>query len=335
MRFTRWIGPVAVLTILLCFLVWSDSADFRHGLVPQTPACAIGQLKHLPADTDFIAIGSSRVLFGIDPETLRIASGGLIQKPFNLGRAGLSAARSYSVLRDLLAQGVRPKYAYFEVDLDAIRNAPSSGRITPDQHIATMSYRDIALLREAHADRPVLEGISAVTESMLKKLKTSLAQTLSGAASRNLRHADTRPPVVCWKPRYDQQSDKKIADLRERKASFQRAYPHAALASDNGFSPAHGSWQATQEIYFVRKMAELARLHGITFVIGRHWDAYSAPLSRHSLAEIRHIFPEFIYPPPELVRETWPYFYDPRHMGEGARRIYSQWLARQLTGSAT
>ena len=89
-----------------------------------------------------------------------------------------------------------------------------------------------------------------------------------------------------------------------------------------------------EELYYIRKVRKLAKENDIDLIVSRPWQAYEKPLSPTALATLRKTIPEFVYPPTDVIRETWPAFQDPKHMSFRAADIYTEWLAREIDARA-
>src|SRR5688572_23352902 len=114
-----WIAS-SCLVISLAFLVWIDTSYVRYTIESDRGNCSIWQIIRLPRDVDAIAIGSSRVRRGFDPKFVVSLDDGRLRSVYNLGRRGRDVIRNYVMFRDLLERGVRPKFAYIEINIDAL-----------------------------------------------------------------------------------------------------------------------------------------------------------------------------------------------------------------------
>ncbi|TNF52376.1 MAG: hypothetical protein EP308_11495 [Burkholderiales bacterium] len=324
--------PALLLMALALFLSWTDSAGFRQGIVRNTQACAVTQMLALPPGVDFVAIGSSRIRQGIDPQHMVKVSGGRLRQPMNFGRGGRSVQRNFAILEDLLERGARPAAILFEVDLDRLASNAKTRSIPVPRDIGILSFRDLFGTYGAHPDRPVIERLQNVALKVLVKLRTALMYTFSGDAighqllALRTEQADT----TCRVPNYDVRLPVHVEKTEALVQHYDKVFgPSRRTTEDDRFQPGNGL-HAQDERHYLERAREVAARHRVRLIVTQPWNAGQPPLSGPAQDRIRAIIPEFVYPPPELVRASWDHFFDHNHMDTQARLAYSGWLATEV-----
>ncbi len=333
MRVARWIPPGLVLLALSAFIWWSDQPRFRHAFVAELQTCSVHQLAHLPESTDFVALGSSRVLMGFDPEALEQASGGLVHHAYNLGRVRRSVERSYRILRDVVDAGIRPQFVLVELSQDRL-SGRAQGRLPVLRSAGFMRYSDAWMYLQAVPSMPLLERLHFVVLNQLRKLDSSVKHALSAQAWKHVfGSAPQAADKVCLGDASFLTAPDHERAIAHQKRIYQQRFGDLGTAFDDTFR-----WRASArtevELYFLQRMRALAAKHGMTVLVGVHWRAFQPPLSPRAIDEIRSRIPEFVYPPAEVVRSSWAGFVDKGHMDAPARRLYSEWLGSVLTDIA-
>jgi hypothetical protein len=324
--------PALLLMALVLFLSWTDSAGFRQGIVRNTQACAVTQMLALPPGVDFVAIGSSRIRQGIDPQHMIQASGGRLRQPMNFGRGGRSVQRNFAILEDLLERGARPAAVMFEVDLDRLASNAKTRSIPVPRDIGILSFPALLATYGAHPDRPWVERLQNIALKVLVKLRTSLMYTFSGDAIGHqlLALRTEQAEATCRVPNYDVRLPEHVAKTEALVKHYDQVFgPSRRTAEDDRFQAGHGL-HAQDELHYLNRARQVAARHQVRLIVTQPWNAGQPPLSGQAQARIRAIIPEFIYPPADLVRASWDHFFDHNHMDAQARRAYSGWLAQEV-----
>lgn len=321
-------GAVGLLLALAGFLYWTDRPAFRYGFVGGSQDCSVRQMVRMPASADFAAFGSSRVRRGIDQSLIVEASAEQISEPFNLGRPQRNIVRTYRMLQDLYDRGTELDYIFVEVDLDHFRPGTHT-QPGVDNYVGVLKYGDILLMNSALKEMQLLPRLHFVGRHLLKKLGDSIAYAASGKFAHNYALLDRPIENVCWKRRFDRSTARDRKRLEEWRVKMARKHGDLKTAVDDGAVDATSA-QAVAELFFLRRIRDLAARHGTTMIVSQHWRAYQPPLSPQVVAQLQEIIPDFAYPPADVVRSTWPHFMDTRHMGEKARRAFSLWMVSEL-----
>lgn len=314
------VWPKVVLLATVAFMLCIDFTTVRHAAVVGMGNCAVRQFVRLPETVDVLALGSSRVRAGISPAIMSSASGGALSANFNLGRSGLSAMRSYVTLRDALERGVRPRFVYLEIDIDAL--ARTEDRLQLPMHSAIMRWRDIGLLLELHSDFTPIERLRLRLLAAAAKVRGAILPVLGGAPLTGLLGGNG-PVLGCQDGLDAVQARRGASELAERRLIV------PAVARELDLAPAE-SRARREELYFVDRVRALCRKHGIRLLVARPGAAYEPALSERSLQQVRALVPEFDEPPADVVKASWGGFLDAYHMGPLARERYSAWLAARF-----
>lgn len=320
--------PTLVLALLAVFLFWADSVGFRHGMVMSQQACGVNQILSFPRDVDFVVIGSSRTRQGIDPDLLRDASDGLIRTPMNFSRSGKGAARHFTLLKDLLEEGARPKTVLLELDIGSLMSDTDPSSIPVQRDAGFQSFHTIFQSFYIHPQRPLIERAQNVALKSLIKLRASLVYAASGDAFKHQFQAfkSDGAASVC-RPKYVRRRPIHIQRYEESIKQFDEIFgPSRATMTDDRFSVGD-TLQAQIELFYLNKVRSLASQYGVQLLVTRLWRAGQPPLSDQALSRIRAIIPEFIYPPSELVRGSWENFLDATHLNPKGGEDYTRWLA--------
>jgi hypothetical protein len=328
MAMGRWVWPALVLFSLSLFLFWSNQPRFRHGFVAEIQTCSVLQLAQLPKGADFLAIGSSRVLMGLQPETVEAASAGHVLNVYNLGRVRRSIERSYSIFRDLLEAGLRPRYVFLEVSQDRLA-ARSRDELPLPRDAAFLRYGDAFHYLEALPGIPWVERVHFAVRHIIRKMDMSIRHVFSGAALEHSLIQQDSAPKVCRGDESFLVAPGHARAIAHQKRIFQARHGDLSIAVDDSFRTGR-SQRTDVELYFIELVRELARQHDVTLLVGMYWRAFQPPLSERALVELRELVPELVYPPPELVRSSWDGFVDKGHMDAPARHLYSEWLGQLL-----
>jgi len=324
--------PALLLTALVLFLVWTDSRGFRQGIVRNTQACAVSQMMALPPEVDFVAIGSSRIRQGIDPQQIIEGSGGRIRHPMNFGRGGKSVLRNFAILDDVLKQGARPAAILLEVDLERVASKAHPRSIPVPRDTGILSFAAVLGTYGIHPQRPVIERLQNVALKLLVKLRTSLMYAFSGDAishhwqALGIGQAD----AVCRVPNYDVRLPEHVAKTEAVIQHYDKVFgPSRRTIEDDRFAQGEGL-HAQDELYYLSQARAVAAHHQVRLIVTRPWNAGQPPLSEAAQTRIRAIIPEFVYPPADLVRASWDHFFDHNHMDVQARLAYSRWVADEV-----
>jgi hypothetical protein len=329
----RLAAAVGMLLAAAAFLASLDAVTVRQAAVVGMGDCSVRQFLGLPRHVDFLALGSSRVRSGISTQAIARASGGALRDNFNFGRSGLSAMRSYITFRDAVEQGIRPRFVFFEADLDALQDTNADAPIKMPVNAAFMKYADAELMLQlSEEELGALSRLRLRLLTWLDKVRGSIIPVVALDPLWALVRTQGAPVPSC-QDRADsvqtERGERELQALRRRRAEqgfdptvAERAFREGAASS----SPRQ------QELFFIARARELARTVGAVLLVARHGSAYEPPLSRDAVAQIRRAIPEFVQPPGPVILATWPDYVDATHMGPNARDRYSAWLAGQMLG---
>lgn len=320
---------ISILAVLSLALLFSDTMVFR-ALMAKEFECSFAQIKNMPADADFLAMGSSRVQIAIDPDLLQERSES-IDHAFNLAKVGSSPERNYSWLKSLLQKGLRPKAVYVEVDLRQVGNLQSRPKWKRSAYAPMASYA-VQFEQVNFYQLSVLEDFYIVSDSIIKKLDASAA-ILTGGRLLQAARADFKnnnAPNACVVKSFSHKRKKKsIRDIKRWKRKFNKYQKQSGSEFRENFDLG-SDWGSKRELYFLDRVQELSEEYNFELVVSRPWMSYERPLSPEDLAEIRTVIPNFAFPPESVVKETWPLFHNPRHMSFEAGDIYTVWLAQTI-----
>ncbi|MEZ5643887.1 MAG: hypothetical protein R3E99_01790 [Burkholderiaceae bacterium] len=319
-----------VLLLLLAVLVWSDQPRFRHGFVADVQACSVVQLANLPRDADFLAIGSSRLLMGLEAQSVEAASEGHLKSAYNLGRVRRSIERSYRIFRDVLEAGGRPRYVFIEVSQDRLSGVGQTPFPVP-RDAAFIRYADAWLYLDALSGIPWLERLHFVFRHTLHKLDTSIKHLLSGDAWAQAVARLPDVPKVCRGEATFQLTPGNRRAIAQQEQVYRKRFGDLQHVHDDSFKLGT-SRRAEVELYFVDRIRQLAKAHDVTMLVGIYWRAYRPPMSARAIDDLRTVIPELVYPPAELVRSTWDAYLDKTHMDDAGRRQYSEWIGMTVAG---
>lgn len=327
--------PALLLSSLALFLVLVDTPVFRNGIVQGDQACAVGQLVKLPPSVDLIVIGSSRIRESVDPILLSQVSEGGIRQPMNFARSGIDAERNYSILSDLLARGARPAVVILEVDLDKLSMDEEPKSIPMQTNLGIISYASILQSYYVYPQRPVIERLNRVAQKLLLKLQAGLVYAISGGAVKHHMQAlrSDRAEASCDRNLYLVRNPLHIRRYQESIQEFDRLFGMSRLSAEDDRFRLRNTLHAQNEMFYLDRIRSIAVQHQVRLLVTRMWKAGQPPLSQAALSRIRADIPEFIYPPGELVRESWKNFVDASHLNSIARETYSRWLASEVLRS--
>jgi hypothetical protein len=314
--------PIVLLAAGLFFLLYIDAPNMRHAAVLGLGNCSVQQYYGIPANPDFLALGSSRVRQGIAPEEIGAESNGRLTRNYNLGRSGLSSPRDYIVLRDLLERGVRPRAVYFELDLNALLRSTDVRLLRVPQYVALLKYSDLYLLQKAQPNMNSVERAQLTALTGLEKLRGAIVAFASGAP-----FGSAIP--VGQAPHHCRPQDVTAPGIGQRlRAHIKRAQEPETDRQMLQLTP--DSAEARQVLFFLAGVRALCQQYGIALVVARPGAIGEPGLGAADEAAVKALAPEFVQPPRELAREIWADFDDETHMGSAARVRYTRWLAKVL-----
>ncbi|MCB9992216.1 MAG: hypothetical protein H6873_01015 [Hyphomicrobiaceae bacterium] len=320
----RLVTPVAVVLACVAFLIWIDQPTFRYALAGNSRVCSVRQLENLPQSVDFIAVGSSRVRRGLDVERLMNESEGLFANAYNLGRPGKSTLRNLRLVRDVLSRPNSIKYLYLEIDVDFLLSNKSDGGLGTFATLTVLPHADLPEVLVRANRNPAL-GVLFTAGVEYRKIRDSLVALLTGLVWETYTDSDHVAPRVCWSASFDRVATKKIEAIRK---GFENRYGDLETATNT--RTVTNSFAARQQLRMINEIRQIAKDRGIVLLMSRTGAAYEPPLSEESVASIKKVLPEFVYPPEELVRQTWTYFADAHHYDEQARNLFTDWLMDQF-----
>ena len=325
---------IPIFLCLMGFLFLSDTMLFR-ALIAKNYECSFPQIRYLPKDADFLAFGSSRVHIAILPQKLEDESR-QIERAYNVAMPGGSSIRTYSWLKGMIDAGYRPKTIYYEANLVKLNSTSRHTEWKHNNWDIMASYGDHLALGSLYKKIPLLTKFYIIEGGLVRKLDASLNVVLGGRLWRAAEEARSQheAPKACVMERFYEAPDQKsLSQIASRKKRYEKFVKQSGRTNRKYFKIGH-SWIAKEELYYIRTVRKLAKENDIDLIVSRPWQAYEKPLSPTALATLRKTIPEFVYPPTDVIRETWPAFQDPKHMSFRAADIYTEWLAREIDARA-
>lgn len=320
---------IPILAVLSLGLLFSDTMVFR-ALLAKEFECSFAQMKNIPTNVDFLAIGSSRVQIAIDPDLLQARSES-IDHAFNLAKVGSSPERNYSWLKDLLRKGLRPKAVFVEVDLRKVGSSEMQSKWKRSA-FAPMASFDVQFEQVNIYHLSALEKFYIVSDSIVKKLDASAAIYTEGRLLHALRtnFNNSHAPTACVvKGFFDPPNKRSVRDMKRVKREFRKFQKRTGSKFRENFEVG-SDWGSKRELYFLDQIRKLSEEYKFELVVSRPWMAYERPLSPEDIAEIKSVIPDFVFPPTNIIKETWPLFHNKKHMSFEAGDIYTEWLAQTI-----
>lgn len=319
---SRLFGLV-VLAASLAFVCWIDTPLVRYSNVGHNIGCVANQLINIPRRVDFLAVGSSRVREGVDPAVMIEYSDHRIATAFNAGESGVDIARSYTIIKDLVDNGIVLGTVFVEMDVDAIggvRKYTNSLNISYPGFIHYSEILDVASVMPSR-----IEAIGVASDLLVRKLSSGLGLHIGGEIRKTLFALFQIPAISCNKKDLEFSSEKREKRKEKKLAQVQEVFGDSLFAEDDRFTYT-GSPSSKLELTYLEKLRELARRKGFKLLVSRHWGYADPPLSMEALKRIRALVPEFIYPDAGFVRQNSREFVDSTHMKKKSRDAYSRWL---------
>lgn len=314
--------PWGVLLIVLLIGLIADSTPVRHSGTPSMGRCGVNQFENLPLHPSVIAFGSSRVREGIDPFALDVALHSIGEPSVNVGRTGLSSMRSFVMLRDVLARGVRPHAVVFEIDLQALEGGVPGNPISAPQFAAYMTWKDVVHVAAPFSELSELNRLRLIALTAMAKFGGSVIALLGAGPLHTWDAAALQ--MHCRSAAYDLMLVN-AANLRNGLTS--KTTPTKGTAPPLVTQAGLRSPNALQELYYIGLARALCKSQRITFVAIRPKMRGELPLSKASLDELLNVVPEFREPSADEASKMEPGYADDKHMGAPARDLYSKWLA--------
>lgn len=328
---TQSIAALCIFVVLTAFWVWVDTPEFFNNFIRNSQACAVRQIANFPPDTDFLILGSSRVRRGISPDKLIEMSEGEVLRPMNLGRNGLVSFRNYTMFREILSRDNNIKYAFVEVNIQALAGYNRRATLFADKPQNAMVARtDYGTIGSTLSLLPPQERIRALLMLEYLKIKHGLVSLFSGVAIESYAQLNQPANSVCWQRNFDIQNARKIKKIGQAQERNIRVFGPLGLATRD-FDYAD-TWGAVAELELLNKISMLANDNDIKLIVGRPYSVYQPPFSEEAVARIKELAPEFEQPPAELIREMWSGYTDESHMGKEARDMYTSWMAELILG---
>ncbi len=318
----------------------TDTPEIRYSSASNSGACLARQIINLPADVKVVVLGSSRIREAVSSDQMsELLGNGESGSVYNLARPGLSTPRSFFLLRDIYAAGIRPKAVVLEVALDAIRGVDmfdDDNRDTWDWVIDTAyvaSYSDIVNLPIEASEAGYVGQYALISRGILKKLEHGIARFASGTVEDMTLPEGQHPLSRCTIEKRENPSEKalrkKARKLAKHKNQVEEAFGLDPDVVDDSFELQSGSYTRV-ELSYLEQIRRLTEKYGsILIVVRPHryaWPPYSSRVSE----QILEIVPEARIPPSETVRATNAGFFDPSHMGKSGREIYTAWLTLEI-----
>ena len=322
-------------TIVVLFVL--ETPLYRYGYTYELRRCAAHQVLHFPQRTDVVLVGSSRMMRGVDPNLMSETLGVSVM---NLGRSGFSTARTFAILTGLYEAGGRPGVVIMEAAMDEIRGQTENFLTWEAGAANVMSARQLIATSLDEEHNTLIPGLAAAASGMLSKLRGGVLliaanvvgfEDLGRAPLRyGLPANDTKPRNICversldtpntkLQALYDKQRANRRARNEERFGNLETALETYFVSVDTSF--------VRSELYYLDQIRALTRQHGSTLVVVRLHTYAAPPLAPKTIHNLQEIVPEFVVPPPDLIRQTWDYFIDIGHFGPQARAIYTRWLS--------
>ncbi len=324
------IAALVVFSVCLSFLWLLDTPLIRYSNVGHNIGCVANQMINMPPAIDFLALGSSRVREGIDPEEMIRYSGGRLKTAFNVGESGLDIARSHTIVKDLLDRGVVLGAVFVEVDLDAVRGIrPYRGRLNIS-YPGFMRYREILDVASVIPD-PVA-AFAATSRLVVAKVKFGLGLLMGGGLRESLIALSYPPARSCVKKDLAFSNEKREKRKERKLRQLKETFGDLTTAEDERFSYVDTP-SARLELAYLEKLRILAHERRFRLLVGRHWGYADPPISAATVMHIRELLPEFVYPEASFVRQNSTDFVDASHMRIQSRKAFSRWLTDIVVGN--
>jgi len=318
----------SIVFLFGAFVIWADTPFVRYLGVSTDQICSVRQIVRAPRTIDFIALGSSRVRRGIDPDIVSQSSSGAIGPGVNFGRAGRDIGRSYHILRDLVQKGAVPRYALLEVDLEGLDINGRKRPMIASNRMAFDTYSDIMERASIFSDQPAF-ALKLATNALRAKLHYALIYHLNGTVFTSLFQIDQPYENTCRRPEDDLRSAERDAKLERELRKLKQKYPNLETAVIETFEFAH-SHRARMEMHYLDLIRKLSHRHGIKLYITRQWSYMQPHYSEKARRQIKEVIPEFIYPDDKFIDSTMIEFPDDAHLGAKGRAIYSRWIGETI-----
>ncbi|MDX2277556.1 MAG: hypothetical protein NW206_19070 [Hyphomonadaceae bacterium] len=329
----RKLAATLVFAAGAALIGFADSPVVRYLSTGKLNACAVRQYQNLPQRVDVLALGSSRMRRGFDPNTFVEASGGRIANVYNLAAPGLHLIRSANTLDDLLDSGHSIGTLIVEADIDALRLGKRSRWNWTPIAARSASWADIFAGSPRTLGRGQAVDPRIVLRGALEKLRQVPVLILTGRVARVLAYPSDRATTVCFDPNFDVETPGKAnSRARAARAALARA-DELEEGNDNTFVRPRGP-KALVEIEVLQRIRERARQAGIRLIVVRPSGFAEAPLHPETVASLKRLVPEFQSPPMELAEQLNDLQIDATHYGPEGRRLYTQWLAEIAISSA-
>lgn len=338
----RSFAAIVIVATGLCIMISADFSDIRHGSARNASVCIGQQILNLPKETDVLLIGSSRMRRGISAQRIdEILADG--STAYNLGRPGLSAARSFVLLRDLFDRGLAPQVVVLETAVEAIRNVDDLDKDFSDWRwradtAAVLKYADVFALPKQSADAGIVGQFALVSQAVFSKLENNISRRTAGDLEDLNLPEGTKPEQVCFLPEFDNPSPDRIkhnaASKEKAKSKVMVEIGDPYTDYDDRFAFELNSYVRT-ELYYLEKIRNLLDTAGTEFLLIRVHPFARPPYSDRVLAELEAVLPEFVEPPADILRQTYADFIDPAHMGPASREIYTGWISEEIEMALT
>ncbi len=319
-----------VLSLCLSFLWWLDTPLIRYSNVGHNIGCVANQMINMPPSVDFLALGSSRIREGIDPEEMIRHAGSRLKTAFNVGESGLDIARSHTIVKDLLDRGVVLGVVFVEMDLDAVGGIrPYRGKLNIS-YPGFMRYGEILDVASVMPDS--VSAFAVASRLFVGKVKFGLGLLMGGGLRESLVALSRPPSLSCMKKDLAFSSEKREKRKERKLRQLQEIFGDPAAVEDDRFSYVDTP-SSRLEFAYLEKLRRLAREHGFRLLVGRHWGYADPPLSVAAVERIQTQVPEFVYPGAWFVRQHSEDFVDASHMRKNSRDAYSRWLTDIVVGN--
>jgi hypothetical protein len=171
--------------------------------------------------------------------------------------------------------------------------------------------------------------LKLAADSLRSKLHYATIYHFNGIVFHGLTELKSSYDKTCRRPKDDQRSEERDADLKRHLKRLREKYPDLGTAVVETFDLTH-TRRARMELHYAQLVRELCHKNGIRLYITRQWSYMQPPYSERARQQIRAIIPEFTYPSDDLISATMADFPDDAHLGSEGRTIYSRWIGETV-----
>lgn len=339
-----------IVTLVVGLLFLFDLPEARYTNIARGGLCEVRQIKTLPDNLDFLALGSSAVKRGVLVTKVQQEIPGF-NEAFNLGRPTRQLWRSYRYLKDIEESGKRVRHIFVEFDLARIQGVdkmPVAKRYYFST-IGIMKYADIFAMSSKIPDE--LESKDFLVKALYSKFRFGLVRLLNGDIIKALLD-DSADSIrrctntVAKKSKYTKGKSAikgakidRIAKVERLKRiqvkKLKRQFNDLENATDERFDFNQSDAITALELFYIDEIRVIAERLGADLMFGRAWHYMQPPLTYETVLKIKSIIPEFIYPSEMLIRghNSDKYFSDARHFNINGQIVFTDWLITKIRES--